>query len=487
MKIQNAIIFLLRLTVLLLSVLSVRAQEATQLDNHSSAQQIDAFIEHNAANAHVGVLIMDAKTGQILYQHNGYRKYTPASTTKLLTAAAALYYLTPEYQYKTTVYAKKNTLQNNVVQGDVYIKFTGDPSLGKKDIGALIQELSKKKIKTVKGNIILDTSTFTGSPYPQGMVMQDAQWSYGAPVTAIILDRNAIPISVIPGKTLNQPVRISVSESYQSHIPLTSSVNTVTWPQAEKECAFDVLMDNANSVHIDGCWPVNKTSYLKIAVQNPYILATQIIENTLKTSGIQFSGSIRTGVIPPQTEVLAEHASSPLSRLIGHMLNFSDNLYANALLKTLGSQYSQEGSFLMGIKALKSILAKHTDIDFTQMTLRDGAGESVYNLISPYQLNQLLHAVYHSPGIKGAVLDALAKPETNGTLKRRMHSFGLLKGVRAKTGSMTGVSSVSGYLTASDRRELIFAIMVNNYTDDADQIRTFEDQLTALVHGMKFQ
>ena len=450
-------------------------------------KQIHGLIEKTMPNANIGMMVMDANTGQVLYQHRGHDHFTPASTTKLFTAAASLYHLTPDYRYKTAIYIDKKTPQHTAMPGSIYIKFSGDPSLTQKNVSSLIHQIKEKGIKKIQGNIVLDTSVYSGKPYPQGMTLGDTQWSYGAPVTSIIINRNSIPISITPSDTLKKSVNVSISGTDKNDFPLHTDVKTVTLPEADNLCEFNVVMSNENNISINGCWPISTPAYKKIAIINPTYFAKQVIRKALAKEGIQLMGTIKTGTLPKQHTLLAEHLSNPMSSLVSHMLHFSDNLYANAFLKTLGTESGGRGDFLNGVRILKKILSQHTDINFNQMTLFDGAGLSTYNLISPFQLDQLLYAVYNSPKIKTAFLHALAKPGENGTLSRRMHAIGLSDNVLAKTGSLTSTSTLAGYLTTDNHRKLIFTMMANNYVGSIDSVRMLEDQLVFMLRSTPFK
>jgi len=265
-------------------------------------------------------------------------------------------------------------------------------------------------------------------------------------------------------------------------------VTTVTMSDAEYSCEINAKMSEYNVIDIKGCWPIDKPAYKKLALINPTHFAIQLIRAKLKKEHMQLRGAIKIGKTPNTTTALIQQKSKPLSKLLGHMLHFSDNVYANAFLKTMGAAYSnQSGDFFNGVRVLKSVLAQHTDINFKNMTLFDGAGMSGYNLITPYQLSQLLYSTFHSPKIKAYFINALPEPTKNGTLENRMHAFGLSNNVHAKTGTMTGTSTLAGYVTAENRHNYIFAFMVNHHVGSTSDLRILEDQLVALIRSTKYE
>ncbi len=448
--------------------------------------QIQDLIVKSIPDAISGMMVMDAKTGRILYQHNGYQHFTPASTTKLFTAAATLYALKHDFTYKTAIYIAGKKIPEGKINDNLYFKFSGDPSLTDSNITTLIRKLQTKGIKHIRGNIIIDDSAFSGRNYLQGITLRDTQWSYGAPVSSIIINRNSVPFSISPGKALKSPVAVSISSAYHKNFPIRGYARTVSIPEANNSCEFNAEMDSQNNVTYDGCWPINTPAYKKLAIKNPEKFAVQVIKKALRENHIDLTGIIKTGKIPKHHTMIAEHSSMKLSSLVSYMLQFSDNLYANAFLKTLGAQQNKEGTFLKGVQALKKILSKHTDIDFNNMALFDGAGLSQYNLITPFQISQLLYSVSHSASIKKDYMLALAKPGQHGTLQNRMHTVGLNTSVKAKTGSLAGTSAIAGYLTTQNKQNLIFTIMINNYVGNTDTLRRLEDHVLGILHGYTF-
>ncbi|MCY4177579.1 MAG: D-alanyl-D-alanine carboxypeptidase/D-alanyl-D-alanine-endopeptidase [Endozoicomonadaceae bacterium] len=448
--------------------------------------QIDTLISKTTPDAFTGIMLTDAETGRLLYQKNAHQYFLPASIIKLFTAAAALYRLKPDYKYATAIYVDKDTPLQTLFKGNFYIKFSGDPSLTRENLEVMIKEISVLGIKKITGNIVLDQTIFPVMPYPQGINLDDIQWGFGAPVTSVIINRNSVPITINPDKTLDKPVKVAIAGKDANHFVVKSSVKTVTASQANEQCAFNVTMSDTNKTEVNGCWPINFNEYKRIAIKNPVLFATQIIRDTLKKENIELNGNIVTGTTPDKQKIIIGHLSKPINLLIRHMLHFSDNMYANAILKTLGYLDYRKGDFFSGIQSLKRILSKHTDINFQLTRLFDGAGLSNYNKITPYQINQLLYAAYHSKQIKTDFLNAMATPGANGTLQQRMHAIGLKDNLFAKTGSMKGVQTLAGYLKVSDGKTVIFSLMTNNCIDHNDTVKKVEDQLLSIIQSVSY-
>lgn len=448
--------------------------------------QIEALVSKTIPAAFMGIMLSDAKTGRLLYQKNAHQYFTPASVVKLFTAAAALYHLKSDYTYETVISVDHQKPLLALFKGNLYVKFSGDPSLTRENLEFLVKKIKDLGIKKIHGNIVLDQTVFSKMPYPQGIIMDDIHWGFGAPVNSIIINRNSVPVTIHPDKTLNGPVKLAIVGKEADYFPLTSSVKTVTTNQANENCAFNITMSDTNTVVVNGCWPVDSNGYKRIAINNPTLFATQIIRDVLKKESIELTGSIITGEITSQQKIIAGHLSKPIGTLIRHMLYFSDNIYANAILKTLGIRDHGYGDFFNGTQVLKRVLSQHTDINFQRTKLFDGAGISVYNKITPYQINQLLYAIYHSKQIKTNFFDAMAEPGENGTLLQRMHAVGLKNNVWAKSGYMKEAQTLSGYLKVNNGKTIIFSLMTNHYIGDPNTVKKTEDQLLSIIQNVEY-
>ena len=459
------------LTALLLCVLIVPKLAVADL-----TQDINVLVEKNLPFADVGIQVEDAQTGELLYQHNSFQVYTPASNTKLFTAAAALYGLGKDYRYTTSVNYDRSKLKHNSLQANLYIKFTGDPSLRVNDLDQLIDRLSAQGIKQIDGNIVIDDTRFQLPGIAPGVSYDDMPWSYAAPVDSIILNENALQTDFIPSQKLNGTVRINSDPSIPG-IKIESRLRTVTYKEFKKLCGTYISFSNFPRIIVSGCYPMSTGPQHEIlSIPHSLWLARQIIATRLKQNNIILHGKIVTGTTPKTLPSVVEHNSQPLFQLVEHMLQHSDNTYANSFFKTLGWRLLNHGTYKAGSIAVKQILQRYTNIDFSQMELADGAGNR-YNLISPQQITSLLLSVYHDPTIRDAYISALPRAGESGTLHWRMLGYRLLGHVNAKTGTMHDVSALSGYLTTPSKRELIFSILINHVVGGIAPAKRLEEKV----------
>lgn len=440
----------------------------------------DNVINHYAPNSHVGIIVGDAKTGKIIYEKNGFGLFTPASNMKLFTAAAALYSLGPKYQFKTEVGIHTKNLQKHTLNDNLYIRFSGDPSLTTQNLQQLIQDIKKYGIDSINGDIVLDTTIFDKPDYGREWSLEEINWSYGSPVTSIILDENALRFSIVPAKTVGEKPTITlVDPEKASYIKIDNQLQTVPHEQALHHCTTDIQIDQDNTIHLRGCVSIDPEDSLEgdsFALRNPLAYATAVVQNSLVEHNIQLKGKIVIGKIPADVNFIVKVNSAPLYKLVGVMLKKSNNLFAESFAKTMGYMNSQHGTFQEGINAMEKILKPKTNIDFTKIKICDGSGLSHDSLLTPRSIYRLLYVVFHDKKIKDYFIPALANPGGEGTLKKRLTSFDSAEFINAKTGTILGVSSLSGYLTTQSGRQLIFSILINNI-DDLKQAKILENEL----------
>lgn len=441
----------------------------------SLTQKLDAIIEAQLPHATVGIMVKDAQTGQIVYSKNPDKLLALASSTKIFTAAAALYQLSPAYHFLTTLSQKDNTY---------YLTFSGSPSLTAANLDELLQNLQHRGITTIEGDIVIDSARYQVPDYPAGVSIDDLGWYYAAPDSAIIINENAQTYEFISDEKIGSPVTI------EPQIPgpglvIVNDVQTVTQEQAQDHCDLNIDIQPHNTLHLFGCMAQSKEpKIMRLAIPEPFLLAKQLIEKDLTEKGITLKGQIKAGYTPSDAKVLASFQSDDLSDLVSHMLKTSDNVYANSLTKLLGYVVTGEGTYKQGAYAIKKILTQHTTMDTTQLVLKDGMGTR-YNLTTPVQMVTLLEDMYHDNDMQSLFLNALPQAGVSGTLKDRMKATPLEKNVFAKTGTMHDISSLSGYIINPKGRTLVFSVIINGIDTPISTAKHLEEQVLLVVNSEK--
>mgnify|MGYP001971001302 CR=1 FL=1 len=440
------------------------------------ARNIDNLIKKQVGNVNIGIVIKNLDTGKVIYEKNPKRSFVPASTMKVLTGFSGLLFLGPNYRYKTTILADNRQIHHGTLNSDVYIKFSGDPTLKISHLKHMIERLKQQGIHAINGDVYVDDTAFGTNDIGPGWMWDDTRYCFSAPTSAAMINGNCIHMQVKPNKSVGKPVQI---------IPIGSAkyvdYRNFTTTKAGKGgfCRLD-LHSNINNIYtLDGCMRAHSEARgLSIAVQNPEIYAEKIIADLLGSAGIRVTGKVRTGSSRDSLVLLAQHQSKPLKELTKKMLKDSDNLIANSVFKTLGRQYyKSSGSWKNGAKAMKNIIGKSAKVDLKNSSIVDGAGLSRYDLITPQQLLDVLNYAYHDKAIKNDFMNALPTSGIDGTLKNRMGQAITIRKIRAKTGTMSHVTSLAGYITTKDKQTVGFAIMMNGAAGRLGKYRRLEDQI----------
>lgn len=438
------------------------------LHSQTLSTKLDAIIEQRLPHATVGALIKDAQTGRIIYSRNATKLLSPASGTKLFTAAAALYQLKSNYTFLTTL-SQKNQ--------DMYITFNGSPSLTTDNLESLLLNLKRKNINTIKGNIILDSSRFKPPYYAGGDSYDDLGWYYAAPSTALILNKNAVSYEFISAKKTGKRIQI-IPKTAGRELSIINQVITVDKEQTT-HCSLNVEVKSPNTLRLYGCLQKNKEpQVMSLAITAPLLIAQKVIKGTLNKHGLVLKGDIRSGKTPSDAKVIASLHSENAMQLITHMLQESDNLYADSFYKQLAYSVTGEGTYKQGSFAIKKILSQHTNLDMGQIELTDGAG-SRYNMVTPLQVVVLLTDLYRDKSM--SFFKTLPQAGISGSLKDRMKNTILEKQVFAKTGTMHDVSSLSGYIKLPNTKTLIFSIIINGINTPISTAKSLEEEILLMV------
>lgn len=443
------------------------------------ASHLNSFINDNNTYADIGVYVKSMRNGESLYTRNIYQPLTPASTLKVLTAEAALLFLKPEYRFPTQLLTDATSIKDGVLQGNLYIVLSGDPSLTYNDLIDLMLNLKTHNIHSISGNVYIDNTAYDQTFYGPDWVSKDKNYCYGAPISASIINHNCLPFRVTPAKVPGQAAQVETSPNF--FYPVIKNA-VVTKPYRTRACSVHLSSDLSSGIAIDGCMPKGKdawgVSYVVTDVPE-YIRA--LFKTLLKQLPISVNGTVTFGNVPKNPSMIAYHASEPLTELISEMLKKSDNIIAGALFKKVGQLYTRRpGSWENGSFAVSQILSKHAGVNTSGSRILDGSGLSPSNLTTPSQMMQVLDFAYHHGPTNDAFISALPIAGVDGTLKHRMSN--IARKVRAKTGTISGVVALVGYVVSADKEILAFVIMVNGNKGLTWKYKEMEDNIaTALT------
>ncbi|MDX2346994.1 MAG: D-alanyl-D-alanine carboxypeptidase/D-alanyl-D-alanine-endopeptidase [Legionella sp.] len=427
---------------------------ATPLQN-----DVDLLLKRVDPAINIGALVVDLNTGETLYSRNASNAFIPASNMKLFSDAAALLALGPNYRFQTELSTNAHHLDKGVLDGSIYLYLPGDPSFTSKDLKQLLSELKTWGITRIKGNIVLISSRHGISPYAPGWTKKDLVYSYGAPLAPLILDENRLVVTVNPAARVGQHAVIELRPS-NNGLKLNNEV--ITKAKA-KNCGLSYLMDAKNQLTVRGCIGAGQWSAQQgLAIKNPTIYAKAQIRSELSALGIRLDGKILYGRKPAHALLLAKHQSRTLSQLLTQTLKTSNNLYADSLyLHTAAVLNGAPVSWAGAQSILKKFLQAETGINFNKANFTDGSGLSRQDKLTPKQTVELLQFLYARFPLAYEYIAALPVAGRDGTLRKRLKKPSQKGFVRAKTGTMRGIVSLSGYLYTANAHTLAFALYIN--------------------------
>ena len=430
-------------------------------------------------NGEVGIKVSDlSNSDKTLISYNANRLFIPASNMKLLTSMATLTTFGKNYTFDTTISTNQKINKSSV--DNLYVDFSGDPSLTTQDIQTLVKSLATQGISHVHGDVYIVGKSISGNKYPVGFSYSDKSYGYGAPASSYNLNENNTEVTLSAMNGSSMPAKAISGNPIKIRDTLTAAD-----PTQLLTCDFVTHMNRHNKLFLSGCLPKQANGMLNeeqvgFATQYPTTMAKKIVRQALKSQQISVLGKfIITNKEPTLLVllVLASHRSQVLSDLLTHMLKYSDNLYAETFFRSLGYQLFGAGTYSEGVRAVSSILLTSFGINpqSNGMIIEDGAGMSRRDLLSPTLFVQLLTSIHSHNALFNVLYNALPISGSTGTLLLRMTHA--LKGkVHAKTGTMTNVSTLSGYVTTASDHLLAFSILTNN-SGPATDARKLQDAI----------
>jgi D-alanyl-D-alanine carboxypeptidase/D-alanyl-D-alanine-endopeptidase (penicillin-binding protein 4) len=468
------------------------------------------------------VKIVSLDTGAVIFEQDSHKFVRPASNMKIYTVATAIDKLTPDYRFITSVYAKEKLDDEGKVKGDLIIYGRGDPSIAArfndgdyfKGINALADRIVAAGVKRIKGDLVGDESYFDGDSFGSGWTWQDLQWSYGAPVSSLTINDNAIDLTIKPAQKAGAPVVITSGPPATSFMTIVNGATTTA-----KGAKSDLRIHRgvgANVLEISGTLAIGDEGYTGgVAIPDPALAFVAMLRDALIKRGVKIDGRLRTVtartggsmVAPsppaPTTEAakmsalpgalpveIASLPSAPFNEIAAHTLKPSQNLYTELILRTLGKirksappsgetrrvgQTDEDA----GLAAVRDFL-KQAGVSESQLNLDDGSGLSRSDMIMADATVQLLTFMTKHRYF-AQFRDALPIAGVDGTLRNRMKGTPAEKNVRAKTGTLSSVASLGGYVTTAAGERLVFSMMLNNYADASALRRDSIDAIAVLL------
>ena len=429
------------------------------------------------------VLVVSLDRGDTLYARNPGLALAPASNMKLITTAAALYHLGPDFRYLTYVLAD-GPVEGGVLQGDLVLYGTGDPALSDRFFGSetevfenLTDQLREAGIQAVAGDLVGDGSYFHGPAVEASWDPRDINEWFAAPVSALSYNENMVALRVEPAAWVGAPPRIQTVPR-AAGVPIVNDARTVGAPPEAYRRLAVVRQTHEEPIRVVGEIAAGHAEvWREMSVSDPPHYAATLFHDVMVDRGIEVYGRVRSVHAAEESivegaalwapgfgrmgapAVVAAHQSPPLLDLLSVVNKESHNLFAESVLRSVGAVARGNPSFVGGVSAVRDFLTGRVGLPIDAVIQKDGSGLSSENRASAESFVTMLAYMAASDHWE-AFWTTLPEAGRRGELPR-MYRSAAAGNLRAKTGTIEGVSSLSGVVRSASGERLAFSIIVN--------------------------
>ncbi|AIY43400.1 D-alanyl-D-alanine carboxypeptidase [Collimonas arenae] len=408
----------------------------------------------------VGVYVQEVDgTGKVLASSNAAVPFNPASTMKLVTTDAALELLGPAYRWKTQAYADGSQV-GNVLQGDLIFKGNGDPKLVQENFWLFLRQIRAKGIRDIRGNIVLDRSSFDETAYDPSEFDGDPMKPYNVGPDALLLNYKALTFQFVPDPDKRQ---VSVvldppMSGYPVKPPRLGQGSCDDW-QGKLQASVDADGASFNGVLPASCG--EKTWYV-----NPYKMnSTQyfgaVFRQMWTDLGGTFSGSVKNGSTPPGARLITEWSSVTLPEVIRDINKYSNNVMARQVLLTIAADILKlPATPERGARAIQTWLA-NKGIDASGLVIENGSGLSRNEKISAQTMGRMMAAAFQSP-VMPEFVSSMPLVGYDGTMRKRLKDQSVAGQAHVKTGTLNDVRAIAGYVLAASGKYYAVVCLINH-------------------------
>lgn len=483
---------------LLLCVVSQFAPPAAGSETNASRRELQAALrahitQDRFAAAAWGVKVISLDSGETIFEHDAHKLLKPASNAKLFSGAAVLDRLGPDFRIKTSIYAASRPEKSGTLKGDLIVYGRGDPCFAERFnsgnyntiLKSVVDAIAAAGIKHIKGNLIGDESYFSGPPFGTQWTWDDLQQYYGAEFSALTLQDNVVDLVVKPGERVGAPCEI-VTLPATSYLIVSNRTVTVEPDSRRRISIYRPVGENV--VYFSGWMPINGSNLIDaVSVHDPARWFVTMLKDALAQKGIKVTGQVRTmnwldrRISPLELDELVELGSvesAPLRTIVSRMMKPSQNLYAHLLFLQLGTHWTtppmpEQTTEDVAVNEM-NVFLKKAGVPYGDVLLEEGSGLSRGTLVTPNSIVALLRYMRGHEHFE-TFLGSLPVAGVDGTLRNRMRDTPAAGNVRAKTGTLRYMNTLSGYLTNKAGENLAFSLMLNNY--DGNGARTALDKI----------
>jgi D-alanyl-D-alanine carboxypeptidase/D-alanyl-D-alanine-endopeptidase (penicillin-binding protein 4) len=448
-------------------------------------RDIDAILAQPALDhGYWGVLVRSLKTDETLYTLNARKLMMPASNMKIVTLAATAARLGWDYTYETTVLAA-GPIESGILHGDLVVVGSGDPSLVAADgmaervFAEWSEQLNSKGVRTIDGRIIGDDNAFDDDGLGFGWSWDDLADGYAAGISALQFNEGQVRVTIGPGAAVGHPASIAVTPDGSGLIIRNSLKTTATNSPAFVGAH---RFPGSSRLELRGSIPLGSGPAVHtVSVDNPTLFFVNALRAALVAHGIEVRGpavDVDDVTAEPSRDTsvpLIAYRSPPLRSIATTLMKISLNFDAETMVKTLGLARGAP-TYAAGLADVRS-LVEGWGVEASDLIMADGSGLSRYNLITPEALVTILTHVDRDVRLHGPFEASLPIAGRDGTLANRMKGTPAEGNARAKTGSMSNVRGLSGYVTTADGEPVVFSILANNFETVPERINRTADAI----------
>ena len=427
--------------------------------------------------------VYDLTGKEIIYQKNNRYLLHPASNMKILTSAAGLVFLGPDYNFETTFYYKGD-IDDGVLDGDLYVVGGFDPAFSIQDLDYFIDAIDSLGIKKIKGNIFADVSRMDTMYWGEGWMWDDDPSTDSPYLSSLNINYNSVEVFLL-GTEPGRKAQI-ILNPYSKYFNVYNEAVTVSPDEDNSYSITRDWMNKKNTVVAKG--KVKKGRMItgdeepqSLNVFRPDLYFLTLFKETLQRKGIKVEGKSDNFWLPYDA-IYLRTISRPFAEIIIPLDKKSINLIAEMVLYALAEKYyGKPATAKNGIKVINNFISL-IGMSPEKYNLVDGSGLSHYNLVSAELILEVLKYMYYSePGLYKVLVESFPIAGVDGTLAKRMSGTSAENNVKAKTGTITGVSALSGYITSRSGKLIAFSILIENFARGTSTARNFQDEICKIL------
>ncbi len=433
-------------------------------------------------SSQIAVDVFDLTTRESLYQKNEKLLFRPASNLKILTSVSALLFLGHDYNFTTALY-HTGYIKNHTLFGDLYLVGGFDPLFSTEDLDTLLIGLKQAGVENIEGNIYADVSKKDSLFWGAGWMWDDDPSTDSPYLSSLNINENSVKIAFQPS-LIDSLINVElIPES--DYFTLKNTAITIR-DDSSKVKTDRNWINRKNEILVSGYLPyVAKPDTDAVNIYNPPLYCLNLFKDALVKNHIFFDGIIDTATLNQEADLIGLH-NRAFRDAINKLDKDSDNLVAEMTLYALAYKYNLKPvTAKEGVKVIDSLITL-TGLDPADYRIVDGSGVSHYNLVSSELILGVLSYIYYNePDLFDIFYRSLPIAGVDGTLEKRMVNTDAENNVRAKTGTISGVSCLSGYVRAANGHNLAFSIMIQNFVTKARVAKKIEDQICNILAEYK--